>query len=1106
MEFPTWSNLADDVYCIQADLNKFNSGGNLTWLDSDYSCFQVGNTTNGTGNGTSGWIYTWTDNTYYSSGATVNATLTSTYLTLYEDYEIEWELEDINGTVVDDGNFTWTAYYTQSMENLTWSSLADDYYCLYADLSYDDNGTLMWLDYDYSCFQVGNTTNGSGGSGEIMSVYGIMGHHMFGTSNSNGLPISVRATSLVSTTNYSIHWEFSSNGTAIDSGYSNWTATTSWHNANTSGVFSNIPLGNYTVIASLHYAGSSAAIDSTTYNFSIVSNATGSFSYAYLNPSIAEPSDEIKLWSAVYGLLHSSSYSFEWTITNTTLNGTIDFSPAYNAGWGTMTSIGNLSAGIYCLNADLYNGSVLLDSISGGCTIVRYSTGNIYTGLNSTTTFPLGVTPSVTVYSNQLTVNDTYQFQIELLQGATVVDTKSFNWTANTWGHIENVAWYNLSVGSYTLITELLVFDGTTWVVLDSETYYFNVTFASTGDMYVGTSVNGTTMQAYVNSYNLNLNYNYTLSWMLIQSSTNSTYDYGSFPWTAYNTSSTEYFSWNNLSSDTYCLDAYLYDSTGAMRDGGSSCRYISNGSNGTGNTTSPWVWISTYDYAGVYHGDITSYDLVLDETYSMSYELLLIDSANNTTIIDNGTYNWYAYYGTSYENNNWTALAEGSYCINAELFHASSFLDSHEACFTVTSGNGTGGGESYEELNVWMTTTYLPWGDDVSVNLDSTNLVVGTNYTLLYALYTSTGVGVDSYYWNWYAYYNTSNESVSWANLAIGNYCLNATLKGVDSNGTMTTLDEEQQCFEIYMPVYNEWINILTPGSTYDEDISQHLNYASSDIVVINITAYDLDPTQIYNLTFDICKADSEDNCPTFATGDSVMAITPTNNIFQIVNGSQNWNQNIVTFSEGCYVISSYLFNGSGTTAVAMDLGLTFSVGRHTVCEDYDGDGVNNTNDAFPGSSSEWGDADGDGVGDNADQCDNSTAGESVDSTGCPEAPADTDGDGISDTSDLCPDTPAGTVVDSTGCPEVDDPTNGTGDNNTGDNNTDDPTGDDNNTGSGDDPTGDDNNTGSGDDPTEDDDPPASDSGGLLPGFTSVIAALSLLGAAFLSRRRLET
>jgi hypothetical protein len=335
-----------------------------------------------------------------------------------------------------------------------------------------------------------------------------------------------------------------------------------------------------------------------------------------------------------------------------------------------------------------------------------------------------------------------------------------------------------------------------------------------------------------------------------------------------------------------------------------------------------------------------------------------------------------------------------------------------------------------------------------------------------------------------------------------------------------MTTLDEEEQCFVIYMPVYYEWINILTPGSTYDENISYHLNFASSDIVVINITAYDLDPTQVYNLTFDICKADSADNCPTFATGDSGFGTTSAYNIYQITNGSQTWNQNVLAFTEGCYVISSYLFNvnGSNTTVVAMDLGLTFTVGRQSACEDYDGDGVNNSDDTFPADSSEWEDTDGDGVGNNADTDDdgdglNDTSDafpldplEGLDTDGDGignNADFDDDGDGIADTMDNCPYVPNSDQSDADGdgigtaCDGNENTGGNNTGNNTGDNNTDDPT---------DDPTGDDNNTDSGDDPTEDDDPPASDSGGLLPGFTSVIAALSLLGAAFLSRRRLET
>ena len=306
----------------------------------------------------------------------------------------------------------------------------------------------------------------------------------------------------------------------------------------------------------------------------------------------------------------------------------------------------------------------------------------------------------------------------------------------------------------------------------------------------------------------------------------------------------------------------------------------------------------------------------------------------------------------------------------------------------------------------------------------------------------------------------------------------------------------------------------------------SYHLNYASSDLVVINITAYDLDPTQMYNLTFEICKADSADNCPTFATGDYGFGTTSAYNIYHLTIGSQTWNQNVLAFTEGCYVISSYLFNGNNTTAVAMDLGLTFTVGRQSACEDYDGDGVNNSDDTFPADSSEWEDTDGDGVGNNADQDDdgdglNDTSDafpldplEGLDTDGDGignNADFDDDGDGIADTMDNCPYVQNSDQSDADGdgigtaCDGNENTGGNNTGNNTGDNNTDDPPDDPTDDPTGD-PTGDDNNTDSGDDPTEDDDPPASDSGGLLPGFTSVFAALSLLGAAFLSRRRLET
>lgn len=58
--------------------------------------------------------------------------------------------------------------------------------------------------------------------------------------------------------------------------------------------------------------------------------------------------------------------------------------------------------------------------------------------------------------------------------------------------------------------------------------------------------------------------------------------------------------------------------------------------------------------------------------------------------------------------------------------------------------------------------------------------------------------------------------------------------------------------------------------------------------------------------------------------------------------------------------------------------------------------------------------DTDGDGVPDSRDQCPNTPAGATVDSTGCEP---DADGDGVPDARDACPDTPRGAEVDSRGC-----------------------------------------------------------------------------------------
>lgn len=72
--------------------------------------------------------------------------------------------------------------------------------------------------------------------------------------------------------------------------------------------------------------------------------------------------------------------------------------------------------------------------------------------------------------------------------------------------------------------------------------------------------------------------------------------------------------------------------------------------------------------------------------------------------------------------------------------------------------------------------------------------------------------------------------------------------------------------------------------------------------------------------------------------------------------------------------------------------------------------------------------DSDGDGVGDDLDQCPNTPEGEMVDATGCATSELDSDGDGVTDDLDLCANTPANAEVDENGCADFQKDTDGDG------------------------------------------------------------------------------
>ena len=68
--------------------------------------------------------------------------------------------------------------------------------------------------------------------------------------------------------------------------------------------------------------------------------------------------------------------------------------------------------------------------------------------------------------------------------------------------------------------------------------------------------------------------------------------------------------------------------------------------------------------------------------------------------------------------------------------------------------------------------------------------------------------------------------------------------------------------------------------------------------------------------------------------------------------------------------------------------------------CQDFDSDGYSDLNDSFPLDPSEWLDSDGDGWGDNQDDCGNQAGDSYQDQNGC----LDSDSDGWSDEGDPFP------------------------------------------------------------------------------------------------------
>ena len=106
------------------------------------------------------------DQSWYQSSSTAIAYINSTDLTINKQYRVDWELEQQSPTtsIVDNGNFTWTATST-SDNRVVYLTPPNGSYWAVAWLSEVVNSTSqLWLDGDLDTFSIGNNSTSTDGN------------------------------------------------------------------------------------------------------------------------------------------------------------------------------------------------------------------------------------------------------------------------------------------------------------------------------------------------------------------------------------------------------------------------------------------------------------------------------------------------------------------------------------------------------------------------------------------------------------------------------------------------------------------------------------------------------------------------------------------------------------------------------------------------------------------------------------------------------------------------------------------------------------------------------------------------------------------------------
>ncbi len=331
-----WNGLSPDNYCVDALIYSINSSNPHGDIDSD--CFQmiapppVNNT------------LSVEVNAYGSVGTTGSSTLHAWNATVGETHWVNQSLTDINGNVLDNSVFYWTANQSNMSWSYSWSGLLPGNYCVHAAV-YSLNSSNNY-DYDSDCFQITSPPTPP-------SIF----VHAAANSAPNSVSGVIYASSGQASTLYNVNWTlYYSSGSLIDYGmmsYYGGGVNTSW-SLNWTGL---LP-GLYCLEANIFL--NISLIDSDSQCFTIqnvpitgtVNVSLPSYTYTENDPFVV----------AIYAgnLNPSTPYAVTWNLIDqnvviSTYSGSYNFS-GMTYDYSAQTFSG-LSHGSYWIGADLWDSS-----------------------------------------------------------------------------------------------------------------------------------------------------------------------------------------------------------------------------------------------------------------------------------------------------------------------------------------------------------------------------------------------------------------------------------------------------------------------------------------------------------------------------------------------------------------------------------------------------------------------------------------------------------------------------------------------------------------------------------------------------------------------------